>query len=65
MIRILIGFVSGVYVGTYYNCKPVLGRMAVWIKTNLPEEKEKKDKKDKKDKKYGTFWEELFKRSQD
>ena len=52
MIRVLIGFVGGVYVGTYYNCKPILCRMQSWIKANLPDEKDKKE---------GTFWEGIFK----
>ena len=54
MIRVLIGFVGGVYVGTYYNCKPILGRMQAWIKANLPDEKNRV-------KKDGTFWEGIFK----
>ena len=52
VIRVLIGFVGGVYVGTYYNCKPILCRMQAWIKANLPDEKDKKE---------GTFWEGMFK----
>jgi len=53
MIRLLIGFVGGVYVGTYYNCKPALGKVVYWIKTNLPEEK-------KDGKKVDFFWNNLF-----
>ena len=55
MIRVLIGFVGGVYVGTYYNCKPILCRMQSWIKANLPDDKDKKDGK-----KVDFFWNNLF-----
>jgi len=36
MWRLLLGFGSGVYVGTYYNCKPVIEKIAEYIKNNLP-----------------------------
>ena len=45
MFRVFIGFVSGVYVGTYYNCKPLIEKMRECFKNNFPEEKEKKEEK--------------------
>ena len=50
MLRILVGFVSGVYVGTYYNCKPIIERLKDCIKSNIPEIEEirEKNSEDKK-----------------
>ena len=45
MLRLLLGFIGGVYVGTYYNCKPVIKKLTIYIKKNLPEEKEEHEKK--------------------
>ena len=39
MLRLLLGFVSGVYVGTYYNCKPIVEKVSEYLKNNLPESK--------------------------
>jgi len=37
----MLGFISGVYVGTYYNCKPVIENLTDYIKQNLPKENAK------------------------
>jgi len=45
MWQVLLGFSAGVYVGTYYNCKPYIKQIHFLIKDKLPEEKV--DKKEK------------------
>lgn len=39
-LNFLIGFGLGVYVGTYYNCKPFIKKVKQTITENLPTEKE-------------------------
>jgi len=41
MWQYMLGFISGVYVGTYYNCKPVIENLTDYIKQNLPKENAK------------------------
>jgi|TARA_B110000858_G_scaffold22147_1_gene22344 hypothetical protein len=41
MWRFLIGFASGVYAGTYYDCKPILRHMEKNIKEYIPDRKNK------------------------
>ena len=41
MWRFLVGFASGVYVGTYYNCKPVINKLEKKIKEYIPDKKNK------------------------
>ncbi len=36
MYRILLGFVVGVYVGTWYDCKPAITQITTYIKDNSP-----------------------------
>lgn len=38
-LNFLIGFGIGVYVGTYYNCKPFINKIKKTIENNLPTEK--------------------------
>lgn len=45
MWQFLCGFSAGIYVGTYFECKPTLDNVIHIIKTNIPEKKEKADKK--------------------
>ena len=42
MWQVILGFSAGVYVGTYYDCKPYLKQIHLSIKDKLPEEKNKK-----------------------
>jgi len=35
----ICGFGVGMYVGTYYNCKPVLDKIGKVVKENMPPEK--------------------------
>ena len=35
----MFGFISGIYVGTKYDCKPMLKRIEEMVKNNLPNEK--------------------------
>ena len=39
MWQFLVGFTSGLYVGTYYDCKPILIKVQNFIKENSPEKK--------------------------
>lgn len=48
MLRILLGFVGGVYIGTYYDCKPAVEKVSEYLKNNLPESKNKISKTQKK-----------------
>ena len=48
MFRLVIGFVGGVYVGTYYNCKPIIERVKDCIKKNIPKTKEKNEQEKEK-----------------
>ncbi len=39
MWRFLLGFSSGIYIGTYYECKPIVKKIKKIIQDNFPEEK--------------------------
>ena len=39
MWQFIVGWVTGVYIGTYYNCKPTLNYMKKCIKEQFPEKK--------------------------
>tara|TARA_B100000900_G_scaffold414854_1_gene442779 strand:- start:2361 stop:2480 length:120 start_codon:yes stop_codon:yes gene_type:complete len=39
MYRFLLGFASGVYVGTNYHCKPIIDKLKKVILEHLPSEK--------------------------
>jgi hypothetical protein len=41
MWKFLMGFASGVYVGTYYNCKPIMSELEKKIKDYIPDKKNK------------------------
>ena len=38
MFPFLCGFATGVYVGTYYDCKPTIEYITIKIKENLPKD---------------------------
>ena len=47
MWLLLTGFAAGIYVGTYYDCKPTIILVRQMIKDKFPEERKfGKDKKD-------------------
>ena len=37
MWKFITGFVSGVYVGSYYNCKPTINTIKSFVQKNIPE----------------------------
>lgn len=39
MWRFILGFGTGVYVGSYYECKPVIVKIQKYIKDNMPKQK--------------------------
>jgi hypothetical protein len=41
MWRLLLGFASGIYVGTYYDCKPTLINIEKNIRDYMPSKKNK------------------------
>ena len=41
MWQVVLGFSMGVYVGTYYDCKPCLDRINNWAKQHFPPPKKK------------------------
>ena len=49
MWQLLVGFTVGVYIGTYYDCKPQIYTINKWVHEYIPnskeEESEKKNKK--------------------
>jgi len=49
MWQILTGFAAGVYVGTYYDCKPTILLVQQMVKDKFP--KERLDSASKKDEK--------------
>ena len=38
MFPFVCGFATGVYVGTYYDCKPTIEYITIKIKENLPKD---------------------------
>ena len=49
MLRILLGFVGGVYIGTFYNCKPIIEKVSEYLKNNLPESKKTRESNQEKE----------------
>jgi hypothetical protein len=39
MYRFVLGFFSGIYVGTHYDCNPMIKKIKNVIYDNLPDEK--------------------------
>ena len=39
MWQMMVGFAAGVYVGTYYNCKPTIVMIREMVKDKKPEKK--------------------------
>ena len=47
MLYFFCGFGAGIYVGTYYDCKPYLDNIVKVVKENFPKEKDNNDDKNK------------------
>ena len=41
MLQFILGFSIGIYIGTYYNCKPQIENIIKTIKNNIPDTKDK------------------------
>ena len=41
MYKAVLGFAAGVYIGTYYDCKPMIEYAIKKVQENVPEEKRK------------------------
>lgn len=39
MWQFVMGFGMGLYIGTYYECRPCLNKLGEWLKTQLPPKK--------------------------
>ena len=39
MWQMMLGFAAGVYVGTYYDCKPTIKIIHTMVKDKIPKEK--------------------------
>ena len=48
MWQFLCGFGAGVYIGTYFECKPTIEQIVSFAKTKIPEKKDKTEEKKKK-----------------
>jgi hypothetical protein len=46
MWQLVSGFAAGIYVGTYYDCKPTIILVRQMIKDKFPEERKQGKKKD-------------------
>ena len=42
MFMFILGFCSGIYVGTYYDCKPSITKIEYFIEKYIPKKKAKK-----------------------
>ena len=38
-LKFIVGFGLGIYVATYYNCKPIIEKIRKTIEDNIPPEK--------------------------
>ena len=45
MWQFICGFCGGIYVGTYFECKPTLEKVVDFVKTSIPDKKDEEDKK--------------------
>ena len=57
MWQFFFGFGAGVYIGTYFECKPTIEQIVSFAKTKIPEKKDEiKDAKEKKKKDSSSWW---------
>lgn len=47
MWQFLTGFSLGVYVGTFYDCRPAIKAVQIILRENMPKEKNKEKNKEK------------------
>ena len=43
MWKFFLGLTSGIYIGTYYDCKPTIKKIEEFIKLNIPNKKDKQE----------------------
>jgi len=48
MWKFISGFSLGIYLATYYDCKPIISRIRYFMKENFPKEKEEEKVVEKK-----------------
>ena len=56
MWQFICGFGAGVYIGTYFECKPTIEQIVSFAKTKIPEKKDISDDAKKKKKKDSSSW---------
>ena len=56
MWQILTGFAAGIYVGTYYDCKPTILLVHQMVKDKFPKERLEKKTKKKEEGKPPNTW---------
>ena len=47
MIRFILGLGTGLYIGTYYNCKPIINKVIETMKKNIPAKSDDDDDDEK------------------
>ena len=55
MWQFLCGFGAGVYIGTYFECKPTIEQIVSFAKTKIPEKKMKLKMQKKRKRKFFFF----------
>lgn len=56
MWQFLCGFGAGVYVGTYFECKPTIEKIIIMAKSSIPEKKDDKQEEKKGGNGKGNSW---------
>ena len=56
MWQFICGFCGGIYVGTYFECKPTLEKVVDFVKTSLPDKKDEDEKKKNKKDSGSSSW---------
>jgi hypothetical protein len=46
MWQFFLGFSSGLYLGTYYECKPFMSKLEYYIKEQCPRKKDGEEKEE-------------------
>ncbi len=49
MWQFFLGFSTGIYIGTYYDCKPIIGKLEFFIRQQCPPRKPGDNKKSEDD----------------
>ena len=48
MWQFILGFGTGAYFATYYNLKPAIQKIEVYVRSNFPDKKEEEKEENKK-----------------